>query len=369
MIIGVILVTGCIGQTKILGGTQPKAAVTLNSPVGDLKGPLSVSIGDYTGTLPVYIDNTSVGEVSAGTPLNINVDEGHHAVRVCDGAVCEQVDTEIKYAIKTSIDFGERLLQDVPRGLLSVSIGSYNAKLPVYLDDACMGDVSKGRPLNVSLNEGRYLVRVCSGSVCERQGVEIRSGEKNVVDFGERLAKSVPQGPLSVSIGGYDADNLPVSIDDCDAGNVSQGKPLNLMLCEGNHTVKVCVGIICETEDAEIKFAKQSFIDFEERLKKDVEFPRPTVRIASSFLSGNEMTMNAEFINSDKKDLTMTATVGCGYSYIDYNSRERKNDFARTQISRFVKAGDRQVQPVTLYLSKGSYVIASEPMVVDTMIT
>ena len=64
----------------------------------------------------------------------------------------------------------------------------------------------------------------------------------------------------------------------------------------------------------------------------------------------------------------MTATVGCGYSYVDYNSKERKNDFAQTQVSKLVKSGDRPTQEVNLYLSKGATVIASEPTIVDVVV-
>jgi len=364
-----ILTAGCIAQKTVSPEvTQVPVSIPVQSSTEVLKGPLNVSIGNYNAKLPVLIDNTSVGEVSQGKPLNISVNEGRHTVKVCDGSVCEQVEVEIKSAIKISIDFGERLLQNIPKGSMSVSIGSFNGKLPVYFDNASIGEVSMGKPLNISVNEGRHTVKVCSGKVCEQQGVEIKSGKQTVVDFGERLAKAVPQGPLSVSIGGYNADNLPVYIDNITVGEISQGEHLNLMVSEGRHTVRVCVGGVCENESVDIKFAQPSFVDFGERLKKDVEFPKPTVRIASSFLSGNVMTINAEFINPDKTDHTMTATVGCGYSYVDYNSKERKNEFAQTQVSKVVKAGDRQMQVVTLYLSKGATVIASEPSIVDVVI-
>ena len=39
---------------------------------------------------------------------------------------------------------------------------------------------------------------------------------------------------------------------------------------------------------------------------------------------GNIMNINIDFINPNKTDLTMTATVGCGYSYIDYQSSESR---------------------------------------------
>ena len=371
--IGCILVAGCIAQKSASkvgtnAGTQATATIPVQSSKDLLKESLNVSIGNYNATLPVFIDNTSVGEVSMGKPLNISVNEGHHTLKVCDGSICEQVDVEIKSAIKISIDFGERLIRDIPKGPLSVSIGNFNAKLPVYFDNASVGDVSMGKPLNISVNEGRHVVKVCSGKVCEQQGVEIKAGKQTVVDFGEPLTKAIPQGPLSVTIGGYNADNLPVFIDNITVGEISQGEHLNLMVSEGRHTVRVCVGVICENESVDIKFAQNTLVDFGERLKKDVEFPKPTVRIVSSFLSGNVMTINVEFINPEKTDHTMTATIGCGYSYIDYVGKDRKNDFAQTQVSKVVKAGDRQTQQVTLYLSKGTYPIASEPGIIDVII-
>jgi hypothetical protein len=365
IILGFLLTTGCVDRTKSPEGTQTTVTIPGQSSMEVLKGPLSISIGDYNAKLPVFIDNTSVGEVSQGKPFTINVNEGHHSVKVCDANICEQVDVEIKPVIKISIDFGERLIKDIPQGPLSVSIDGYTAKLPVYLDNTSVGEVSTALPLNISVKEGYHTVKVCSGNLCEQQGVEIKSGKQTVVDFGERLAKASPQGPLSISIGGYNAEHIPVLIDDNIVGEVSLGKLLNLMVSEGSHTVKICVGMVCETEDVNIKFAQPSFIDFGERLKKDVEFSKPTARITSSFLSGITFIVNTEFINPDTTDHTMTATVGCGYSYIDYNSKERKNEFAQTQVSQFVKAGDRQTQQVILYLSKGTYPIASEPTVVD----
>jgi hypothetical protein len=139
------------------------------------------------------------------------------------------------------------------------------------------------------------------------------------------------------------------------------------MLSEGHHTVKVCVGMVCETEDVAIKFAQPAFVDFEERLKKDVQFSQPTVRIVNSFFADTTDVINLEFINPGKTDLTMTANVGCGYSYVDWNSNQRKNDFTQTPVSQFVKAGDRSTQQVILYMGKGHHVIANEPMIVDVV--
>jgi hypothetical protein len=245
-----------------------------------------------------------------------------------------------------------------------VSSGDYIGNMAVDIDDKWVGSISKGKPLSINVTEGRHTVTVYSGNIIEHQVVMVKSGNLTIADFGEQLAKVVPQGPLTVSIGGYNAE-LPVFIDDANVGNVSQGKMLNLMLREGNHTVKVCVGMVCETEDVAVKFAQPVFVDFEDRLKKDVQFSKPAVRIANFFVNNNVLTVNAEFINPDISDHTLTATIGCGYSYLDWNSHQRKNDFVQTQVSRFVKAGDRQTQQVVLYIDKGSHPIASEPTIID----
>jgi hypothetical protein len=367
-----IVVAGCITKTastsETSNGTPATTAIPVQLSTEPIKGPLNVSIGNYNGKLPVFIDNTSVGEVSPGKPLNISVNEGHHMVKVCDGNVCEQIDVGIKPAIKISIDFGERLTRVVKKGPLSVSIGNFSAKLPVSIDNVSVGEVSMGKPLNISVSEGRHIVRVCAGKVCEQQVVESKSGKQTGVDFEEQLAKDVPQGPLSVSIGGYPADKLSVLLDTITVGEVSQGKDLNLMVSEGIHTIRVCVGMVCENESVDVKFAQPTYVDFGERLKKDVEFPKPTVRIVNSFLSGNSITLNAEFINPDKTDHTITATFGAGYTYIDSRSKERKNDFSQTQVIKTIKSGDRQTQQVTLSFSKGQQTSASEPSIVDVVI-
>ena len=118
------------------------------------------------------------------------------------------------------------------------------------------------------------------------------------------------KGPLRVSIGGWDAD-LPVSIDNKSVGIGRNNKPLDLMLEEGNHTVKVCAGTICLDENVTIKFARQRLVDFEERLLNEVVFPKPTARIVSYYPSGDEFTVTVEFINPSEKDLAMSAEISC----------------------------------------------------------
>ena len=372
---------GCVAQTSTKNDgestvsptpslsvpTSMQTTLPVNAKEGT-KGRLTVSIGDYNAILPVLIDNISVGEVSPGKPLNINVYEGHRTVRVCSRSVCEQVDVEIKSAIKTSIDFEEWLKNNAPLGMLSISIGDFNGNLPVLVDNKSVGNVSSGKPLNISVIQGRHVVRVCSGSVCTQQDVDVTTTKPVTVDFGEQLIKGIPSGALTVSIGGYDAE-LPVLVDNTNVGVVSLGKPLDIMVSEGRHTVKVCVGVVCENESVEIKFAQRAFVGFGERLKKDVEFSTPTVRIVSSLLNVNRLTVRLEFINPEKIDHTMMATIGCGYSYIDSSTHERKNEFAQTVVTRSVKAGNRTIQSVDLSLSRGSTVIASEPYVVEVIVT
>jgi len=210
-------------------------------------------------------------------------------------------------------------------------------------------------------------VRVCAGSVCDQQNVVINSTIPVSVDFGERLSKALPKGPLTVSIGGYNAE-LPVFIDNTSVGVVSLSKPLNLMVREGRHTVKVCVGVICENENIEIKFGQPAFVDFGERLKKNVEFSTPTVRIVNSFVTGTTMNVELEFINPDKIDHTMTVTIGCGYSFITPNNRERKNNYSQSLITRSVKAGSRLNQGGTIPFTGGSTYIPNEPTIVDVTI-
>jgi hypothetical protein len=132
--------------------------------------------------------------------------------------------------------------------------------------------------------------------------------------------------------------------------------------------VKVCVGVICENENVEIKFGQPVFVDFGERLKKNVEFSNPTVRIENYFVTGTSLTVDVEFINPDKVDHTITATIGSGYSFIASSDRQRKNNYAQALVTRSVKAGSRVNQAVTIALTGGSSVIANEPTIIDISI-
>jgi len=167
-------------------------------------------------------------------------------------------------------------------------------------------------------------------------------------------------GSLRVSIGGWDAD-LPVFIDNKSVGIVTHDKPLDLMVEEGNHTIKVCAALMCEEEVVTIKFAKQRLVDFEERLFRDVEFAKPTARIAGYYTSGDQITITVEFINPSAKDLAMSAEVRCGYTYIESRSNNRVGSVAQGIVNANVKSGNRVMQTVNLNLASGYSYVYSIP--------
>ena len=159
-------------------------------------------------------------------------------------------------------------------------------------------------------------------------------------------------GSVKISLNTW-VGEFPVSVDTVDVGLVSTSKPLVLMLGEGNHTVEVCCGVVCEQENVTISFGKQRRIDFSERLKKDCEFLEPTVRIVDYSQSGDHITVNVEFINPTTKDLTMSAEISCGYSYIDSRSNNRVGSSAKGQLFSTLKVGDRIRQTLNLNLASG----------------
>jgi len=178
------------------------------------------------------------------------------------------------------------------------------------------------------------------------------------------VTNSTPKlkGPLRVSIGSYSVDQpLRVLIDNQSAGGVRAGFPLDLMVNEGNHSVAVCVGLICPEKSVIIVFAKRSYLDFEDILKQKVEFSKPTVRILKSFKNGNGIGVELEFINPTQNDLAMSAEVIAGYTFIDGRTNVRMGDSVRTTASQFVEAGRRETRTVDLYFNDGSAYNYDEP--------
>ena len=121
---------------------------------------------------------------------------------------------------------------------------------------------------------------------------------------------------------------------------------------EGNHTVEVCCGVVCEQEIVTIRFGEQRIIDFSERLKKDCEFLEPVVRITGYFMNGDQIAVNVEFINPTTSTLTMSAEVS-GYSYIESRSNNRVGNSAQGQVFTTLNPGDRTINMLNLYMASG----------------
>jgi hypothetical protein len=168
------------------------------------------------------------------------------------------------------------------------------------------------------------------------------------------------KGPLKVYISGYPAD-LPVTIDNQSVGMVTKQKPFDMMLEEGNHNVKVCVGVICENETVNIIFAKQSFVDFGDRLRKDIEFPTPTARIIDYYRSGDGVIVVVEFINPSLTDRNMGAEVSLGYTFISERDQQRVGESARGKAFAIVPAGQRQSASLSLYFASGNSYLFDPP--------
>ncbi|MFA5348690.1 MAG: hypothetical protein WC294_11175 [Methanoregula sp.] len=171
-------------------------------------------------------------------------------------------------------------------------------------------------------------------------------------------------GSVKISLNTWIGE-FPVSVDTIDVGLVSTSRPLVLMLGEGNHTVEVCCGVVCEQENITTGFGIQRHIDFSERLKKDCEFLEPTVRIVDYSQSGDHITVNVEFINPTTRDLPMSAEISCGYSYIDSRSNNRVGSSSNGHLFSTLKAGDRIMQTLNLKLGSGYSYIYEMPIITD----
>jgi hypothetical protein len=254
----------------------------------------------------------------------------------------------------------------IKKGLLNVSIGNTSAGLPVpiFLDNVSVGNVSRAKPLNLTVSVGRHTVKVCESSACVQQDILITSLLPTTLDVGELVKKEVVNGALHVSVGGYNAV-LPVFVDNASAGNVSMSKPLDLVVSQGPHTVKVCVGILCENETVDIKFGQPVYVDFGARLKKVAEFATPTIRIIDTRQTNAQVTVDVEFINPGKTDLTMSTTIRLAYSYIDPQTHWRTNGSKEGTVTKSVKAGTRTVQSLVLTLTGGKAYNIEVPVIVD----
>jgi hypothetical protein len=174
------------------------------------------------------------------------------------------------------------------------------------------------------------------------------------------------KGPVRVSIGRYSVDYpLPVLVDNETVGVVTAAAPLDLKVNVGNHSVAVCVGVICPKKYVNVIFAKNAFLDFEDLLKTNAEFSKPTIRIVKSFRTGNGVGVEVEFINPTQNDITMSAEIICGYSYIDGRTNIRMGDSVRTRTSEFVGAGQTFTRTVDLNFAYGNSYSYDEPRLGD----
>jgi hypothetical protein len=132
MAVGFISTTGCIAMTNkntvnvtnvanftpIFNSTSPGVNMTENVTVNsssELKGSLKVAISGilYPVSLPVIIDNITVGTVKPTKPFYLMVSEGNHTVSVCVSSICEHEYVMTKFGKYITVDFSERLLKDV----------------------------------------------------------------------------------------------------------------------------------------------------------------------------------------------------------------------------------------------------------------
>jgi hypothetical protein len=174
----------------------------------------------------------------------------------------------------------------------------------------------------------------------------------NISNISNSTSISGLKGLLKISTGGWTGE-FPVSIDKRSAGVVATQKSMTLMLEEGNHSVEVCCGVVCEQENVTIRFGEQRTIDFSERLKENCEFLEPAARIVGYFQNGEQITVNVEFINPTTQTLTMSAEISCGYSYIESRSNSRVGNSAQGQLFSTLKAGDRITKTLNLNLASG----------------
>ena len=176
------------------------------------------------------------------------------------------------------------------------------------------------------------------------------------------------KGPLRVSISGISTPaSLSVILDDVAAGTVNRSNPLDLMVSEGNHTVKVCMSMVCEQENVTTRFGKYMTVDFSEKLQQDVEFLSPTAHIIEYYRNGDAVSVTLEFINPESVDHTISLDLSVGYTFIDGRSHVKLGDSATTKSSMFVKAGQRETKQVDIALGSGGSIMSFGNPVVENL--
>ena len=183
---------------------------------------------------------------------------------------------------------------------------------------------------------------------------------------------TISKGSLRVSISGISyPGNLPVVLDNEPAGMVKSTKPLYLMVSEGNHTVMVCVGSVCEQETVVTKFGRYVDVDFSERLQRDVEFPnptaRPTAKILEYYKNDDVVSVYVEFINPESADHTISVDLSVGYTYIDERSHVKLGDSAQAMTALSVKAGQKEIKRVDIYLANSDSIVSFDSPVIEEL--
>jgi len=174
---------------------------------------------------------------------------------------------------------------------------------------------------------------------------------------------SLVKGSLVVSATGFSyPSNLSVILDNETVGTVNPTAPLYLRVSEGNHTVSICADFVCEQENVTIRFGKYVTVDFSERLQKDVVILQPTAQVLKCYKNGNELSVDIEFINPSRKDIQMSGTISCGYSYISDRTGLKMGDSTQGTFVQNVNAGQRIIKTLFLYLGDGNSLTYSLPV-------
>ena len=118
--LGLVLAAGCVAtpnKSAITASSHPTdlSLNTASNNTSPLKGSLIVSVAgfSYPTNISVFLDNQTVGTVNPTSPLFLMVSEGNHTIGVCADFVCEQERVTISFGRYLTVDFSERLHQDV----------------------------------------------------------------------------------------------------------------------------------------------------------------------------------------------------------------------------------------------------------------
>jgi hypothetical protein len=180
-----------------------------NHPEGSLK----VSLGDYSASLNVSVDNSTRGYVTTAKPIVMAIGPGYHSVEICPNEECFTRTVEVTPFNQTLVDFGSELISQVKQADLTVTIGGYKATLPVLIDNQNVGNVSYEKALTIRTSAGTHEVKVCSGVICEKETVVLKFGKPTNIDFGDRLKKDVEFPDPIARIADYSANGADMNID------------------------------------------------------------------------------------------------------------------------------------------------------------